>query len=155
MYNLFKTGTFGGRINIYTKLYKSKLKKNDLHHRVSESSWMTLKLFVFFFIFFYWRILFRVNLEEHVFSVTTYNRSSSSTNDDSSATFMWWSIDRRTCYVVFAIFTLMMIVATIVRSFTFISVCMKSSMTLHNRMFSAITTATMYFFNTNSSGKIH
>jgi ATP-binding cassette subfamily C (CFTR/MRP) protein 4 len=30
---------------------------------------------------------------------------------------------------------------------------MKASMNLHNKMFNAITRATMYFFNTNSSGK--
>jgi ATP-binding cassette subfamily C (CFTR/MRP) protein 4 len=30
---------------------------------------------------------------------------------------------------------------------------MKTSMNLHNNMFNAITRATMYFFNTNSSGK--
>ncbi|XP_060850029.1 probable multidrug resistance-associated protein lethal(2)03659 isoform X2 [Rhopalosiphum padi] len=96
-----------------------------------------------------------VNLEEHVFyrikTVTAYDTK---TTDDPSTTLLWWSISRKTCFVVFIILTLFMIAAIIIRSITFVSVCMKSSTILHNKMFSAITRATMYFFNTNSSGRI-
>lgn len=69
-----------------------------------------------------------------------------------STTLLWWSISRETCFIVFGILTLLMMLAIIIRTIMFVSVCMKSSMTLHNNMFSAITRATMSFFNTNSSG---
>lgn len=111
-------------------------------------------------------IFFRVNLEEHVFRyensvdnsklITTSNNTynSTSTTDEVSDTLLWWTISRQTCIVVFAVLTFSMILATLVRSATFVSVCTKASMILHNKMFNAITRATMYFFNTNSSGKI-
>lgn len=96
-----------------------------------------------------------VNLEERVFyrvdSVSTYN---SKPTGDASTTLLWWSISRETCIYVFGILTLTMIVAIIIRSILFVSVCMKSSMTLHNNMFNSITRSTMYFFNTNPSGRI-
>lgn len=94
-----------------------------------------------------------VNLEEHVF-YTAKTVSSSKSTSNPSTKLLWWSISRKTCFVILGILTLFMIVAIIIRSITFISVCMKSSITLHNNMFSAITRATMYFFNTNSSGRI-
>ncbi|CAB3379679.1 Hypothetical predicted protein [Cloeon dipterum] len=40
------------------------------------------------------------------------------------------------------------------RSYLFFKVCMNASVNLHDRMFSSITRATMYFFNTNQSGRI-
>lgn len=84
--------------------------------------------------------------------IATYN--STSTIDKVSDTLLWWTISRQTCIIVFAVLTFSMILATLIRSATFVSVCMKASMILHNKMFNAITRATMYFFNTNSSGKI-
>lgn len=111
----------------------------------------------------------RVNLEEHVFryvdnstlSTTVVNSTfaavdnNTSTTSVESPTLLWWSISRQMCVVVFAVLTFAMILATLIRSATFVSVCMKASMTLHNKMFNAITRATMYFFNTNSSGKLN
>lgn len=82
---------------------------------------------------------------------STYNNTT--LNDEVSDTLMGWTISRHTCIIVFAVFTFAMILATLIRSATFVSVCMKASMNLHNKMFNAITRATMYFFNTNSSGK--
>ncbi|XP_027849228.2 ATP-binding cassette sub-family C member 4-like [Aphis gossypii] len=89
-----------------------------------------------------------VNLEERVF----YRMRTASDTDEPK--FLWWSISRDTCFIVFIVLTLIMIVAIIIRSISFVSVCMKSSMILHNKMFTAITRATMYFFNTNQSGRI-
>jgi ATP-binding cassette, subfamily C (CFTR/MRP), member 4 len=40
------------------------------------------------------------------------------------------------------------------RSLLFLWVCMRSSIKLHNQMFSNILTATMRFFDTNPSGRI-
>ncbi|KAL4705012.1 hypothetical protein ACJJTC_009800 [Scirpophaga incertulas] len=46
------------------------------------------------------------------------------------------------------------IVLTTFRSLLFLWVCMRSSITLHNKMFSNILSATMRFFDTNASGRI-
>lgn len=46
------------------------------------------------------------------------------------------------------------ILFTIFRSYLFFNFCMKASTNLHNNMFSKIVYATMYFFNTNPSGRV-
>ncbi|KAJ8716037.1 hypothetical protein PYW08_013322 [Mythimna loreyi] len=46
------------------------------------------------------------------------------------------------------------IIVTSVRAFLFLWVCMRSSIKLHNQMFSNILSATMRFFDTNPSGRI-
>lgn len=40
------------------------------------------------------------------------------------------------------------------RSFAFFQMCLKASRNLHDKLFRGITRATMYFFNTNTSGRI-
>lgn len=40
------------------------------------------------------------------------------------------------------------------RSFQFFSMCVRASVRLHDKLFRGITRATMYFFNTNPSGRI-
>ncbi|XP_058461266.1 probable multidrug resistance-associated protein lethal(2)03659 [Malaya genurostris] len=40
------------------------------------------------------------------------------------------------------------------RSFSFFYICLRASIRLHDRLFRGITRATMYFFNTNPSGRI-
>lgn len=124
------------------------------------------------FILFHVKYFFRVNLEERIFhnennsaiaygtstlldnSTLTNTNSSISTESKMSDTILGWTISRQTCIIVFAVLTFSMILATLIRSATFVTVCMRASMNLHNKMFNAITRATMYFFNTNSSGKI-
>uniref|UniRef100_A0A2H8TSM5 Putative multidrug resistance-associated protein lethal(2)03659 n=1 Tax=Melanaphis sacchari TaxID=742174 RepID=A0A2H8TSM5_9HEMI len=112
----------------------------------------------------YW-ITYWVNLEEFIFrnssSVNDSILTSSDNNGTTSSTtsvisdkLLWWTISRQACVIVFAVLTFTMIISTLVRSATFVSVCMGASMNLHNKMFNAITRATMYFFNTNSSGRI-
>ncbi|XP_037923052.1 probable multidrug resistance-associated protein lethal(2)03659 [Hermetia illucens] len=46
------------------------------------------------------------------------------------------------------------VIVTLARSFLFFSVAMTSSINLHNHMYRGVTRATMYFFNTNPSGRI-
>ncbi|KAF7996687.1 hypothetical protein HCN44_002333 [Aphidius gifuensis] len=58
------------------------------------------------------------------------------------------------CINILTIITVSMIVLIFAGSFVFISVCMRSSRRLHNRIFKSITHATMRFFNTNPSGRI-
>lgn len=66
----------------------------------------------------------------------------------------FWDWDRDTCIWVYCAITVATIVITLVRSFSFFSVCMRASISLHDRMFRSITHATMRFFNTNPSGRI-
>jgi ATP-binding cassette subfamily C (CFTR/MRP) protein 4 len=119
-------------------------------------------LFLVYYIIFKLKYFYRVNLEEHVFyhdnnslknntlRETPYNNNA--TNYKISDTLLWWTISRQTCIIVFVVFTFSMILAILIRTAIFVSVCMKSSINLHNNMFNAIVRATMYFFNTNSSG---
>ncbi|XP_037954692.1 probable multidrug resistance-associated protein lethal(2)03659 [Teleopsis dalmanni] len=65
------------------------------------------------------------------------------------------NIDAETLDIyLFTIITIATIVITVARSFLFFNVAMKASINLHNSMFRGITRATMYFFNTNPSGRI-
>ncbi|XP_060873079.1 ATP-binding cassette sub-family C member 4-like isoform X2 [Metopolophium dirhodum] len=90
-------------------------------------------------------ISYWVNLEEHVF------RNVLRVADNK---LIWWSMSRQTCINVFSATIVIMIITVVIRSVLFVSVCMKASMTLHNNMFKALTKATIYFFNTNPSGRI-
>lgn len=55
---------------------------------------------------------------------------------------------------IFSGITIATVIITLCRSFLFFNVAMKASRNLHNSMFSGVTRATMYFFNTNPSGRI-
>lgn len=63
-----------------------------------------------------------------------------------------WSSE--TCIYIYTGLIASLLCLTLIRSFTFFTVCMKSSTQLHNRMFVSITRAPMRFFNTNTSGRI-
>lgn len=98
---------------------------------------------------------FRVNLEENKFrlekNVSNINKTPITNNVLSNA-LLSWSISRETCVIVYTTITITMIAAVLMRAALFVSFFMNISKNLHNNMFSAITRATMYFFNTNSSG---
>lgn len=66
----------------------------------------------------------------------------------------FWDFSRETSIYIYSTITVATIVFTLVRSFTFFTVCMRASIKLHDRMFASITNATMRFFNTNTSGRI-
>ncbi|XP_060872281.1 probable multidrug resistance-associated protein lethal(2)03659 isoform X3 [Metopolophium dirhodum] len=101
----------------------------------------------------YW-ISYWVYLEDHIFP----NAESKSTNISNFITYLLfdtpWIISRQFCVVIYAILNLTLIIVIFIRCAMFVSVLMGTSMNLHNNMFNAITRATMYFFNTNSSGRI-
>lgn len=59
---------------------------------------------------------------------------------------------REICVYIFSAITVATVVVTLFRSFLFFYMCMRASRRLHDQMFNSITRATMYFFNTNSSG---
>ncbi|XP_022162516.1 probable multidrug resistance-associated protein lethal(2)03659 [Myzus persicae] len=101
----------------------------------------------------YW-ISYWVNLEDHVFR----NAESKSTNISSFTTYglsdTSWVISRQFCVIIYSVINVAMIIVVLIRCATFVSVFIGTSMNLHTSMFNAITRATMYFFNTNSSGRI-
>jgi len=66
---------------------------------------------------------------------------------------MQWIVSRKTCVIVFAALTILIILATLVESILLVTVCTTASTNLHNKMFSAITRSTMDFLNKNPSGK--
>lgn len=74
-----------------------------------------------------------------------------------STTTSWQDLimSRETCVYVFTILTVTTVLITLVRSYMFFFMCMRASRRLHDKMFDSITRATMYFFNTNSSGTLN
>lgn len=55
---------------------------------------------------------------------------------------------------IFTAITVLTVAVALSRSFMFFSVAMRASTNLHNSMFKGISHASMYFFNTNPSGRI-
>ncbi|CAH0557608.1 unnamed protein product [Brassicogethes aeneus] len=66
----------------------------------------------------------------------------------------FWHFSRETSIYIYSTIIVLLVVSSLVRSFTFFSICMRASTNLHDNMFSSITRATMRFFNTNSAGRI-
>nr|XP_023014259.1 probable multidrug resistance-associated protein lethal(2)03659 isoform X1 [Leptinotarsa decemlineata]XP_023014260.1 probable multidrug resistance-associated protein lethal(2)03659 isoform X1 [Leptinotarsa decemlineata]XP_023014262.1 probable multidrug resistance-associated protein lethal(2)03659 isoform X1 [Leptinotarsa decemlineata] len=58
------------------------------------------------------------------------------------------------CIYIYSAIISLVIVLTICRSISFFRMCMKASIRLHNNMFAKVCNATMFFFNTNPSGRI-
>jgi ATP-binding cassette subfamily C (CFTR/MRP) protein 4 len=112
----------------------------------------------------YW-LTYWTNLEEKLSErQNSYNHNDSFENDhygnesfanDTSLenTYLGW-LSRETCIYIYTALTVGTVVITLVRSITFFKVCMRASVNLHDLMFRSITRATMYFFNTNPSGRI-
>ena len=64
----------------------------------------------------------------------------------------WWTSERHIYFYSAFISTLLFLM--MLRSFTFYRICLRVSIRLHDKMYWGITRATMYFFNTNSTGRI-
>ncbi|KAF5283707.1 hypothetical protein FQR65_LT13742 [Abscondita terminalis] len=79
---------------------------------------------------------------------------SSSRKDATSDENDFWYFSRETCIYVYTATALILIVVTLIRSFSFYTLCMNASIRLHDNMFNSIIHATMRFFNTNTSGRI-
>ncbi|XP_040165805.1 multidrug resistance-associated protein 4-like [Anopheles arabiensis] len=56
--------------------------------------------------------------------------------------------------LMYAVAMLFMFALSLSRSFLFFYICLRATVRLHDRLFRGITRATMYFFNTNPSGRI-
>ncbi|KFB46273.1 AGAP004602-PA-like protein [Anopheles sinensis] len=63
-------------------------------------------------------------------------------------------LSREQCILMYATAMLCMFVLSLSRSFLFFYICLRATIRLHDRLFRGITRATMYFFNTNPSGRI-
>ncbi|CAH1183645.1 unnamed protein product [Phaedon cochleariae] len=64
------------------------------------------------------------------------------------------TLRREDCILIYTIIIIATIVVAVTRSLVFFTLCMRSSMGLHNQMFDTIIRATMRFFNINTSGRI-
>lgn len=64
------------------------------------------------------------------------------------------SISRNACIYIYSGLTILTIGITLIRSVSFFNMCMRASMTLHDKMFRCISQAKMRFFNTNTSGRV-
>lgn len=92
-------------------------------------------------------------MEEHIYS-KVIDGAMNDTLTMAEDTSVEYPLSRQTCVIVFAVLIVSMVVVICMRSAIIVSVFMKASMILHTKMFNAITRATMYFFNVNSSGNI-
>ncbi|XP_014467782.1 PREDICTED: probable multidrug resistance-associated protein lethal(2)03659 isoform X2 [Dinoponera quadriceps] len=63
-------------------------------------------------------------------------------------------LSRQAYIYIYTGVTVLTIVITLVRSFSFFWACMRASRRLHDNMFRCISRATMRFFNTNTSGRV-
>lgn len=63
-------------------------------------------------------------------------------------------LERNTSIYIYTVFIIGTIVVTVVRSFVFFKVAMRSSKNLHSRMFHALLQTPMRFFDTNPSGRV-
>jgi ATP-binding cassette subfamily C (CFTR/MRP) protein 4 len=106
----------------------------------------------------------RTNIEEMQFGLPEwdnvndsleygYSVNGSFTNNTSVQSTLADTLSREMCIYIYTAVTVGTILVTLMRSITFFSVCMRASVQLHDSMFRSITRATMYFFNTNPSGK--
>lgn len=104
-----------------------------------------------------WVLYFRVVLEDQLLSNVTLESStnSSSMNVEFSSTFLWWPLTRQLCIIVYSVLIILLILICMLKSSMFLRFFTTASFNLHNNMFNAITSTTMYFFNTNPTGNVH
>lgn len=95
-------------------------------------------------------------MEDHVFR---YANNASAANSSAPAghvppadTVLWWTVSRKSCIAVYVSLNVVVLAVISVRCLMFVSFFTRTSMSLHNAMFRAMTRATMVFFNSNSSG---
>lgn len=62
--------------------------------------------------------------------------------------------ERETLIIVYTSLLILTLIVFIARTYGFFAMCLRISLRLHDRLFRGITSTSMYFFNTNSSGRI-
>lgn len=100
--------------------------------------------------------IFRITREEYILhdtiSYNISNNNSTLSSNDSSSTLMFSSNFRENCMILYTVIILLLIVTIITRTLSYVSFCMRASINIHNQMFDRFIKATMFFFNTKSSG---
>ncbi|CAG9107278.1 unnamed protein product [Plutella xylostella] len=78
------------------------------------------------------------------------------TGDNTMDDLLWaeQGLQRSHYTLIFGVITLATILIALIRSFMFFSLCMRSSIKLHDKMFDCISHSPMSFFHANSSGRI-
>lgn len=69
-------------------------------------------------------------------------------------TYVEYTSKRTRIVAIYTTFIICTLVLYIMRTFGFFMICLKISLRLHDSLFNGIIRAYMYFFNTNSSGRI-
>ncbi|XP_025834708.1 probable multidrug resistance-associated protein lethal(2)03659 isoform X5 [Agrilus planipennis] len=95
-------------------------------------------------------ITFWVNLEQ----LQAENGSYASKSPEQETKIFFRIPSQNVCIYIYTGLIVGTVILSLIRSFVFFAVCMRSSTKLHDNMFDSITHATMRFFNTNSSGRI-
>lgn len=103
----------------------------------------------------YW-ISFWITREEYVLHNTiSYNVSNNNgtlSSSDSFTTLLFSSNFRQNCVILYAVILFVLVVTIIARCVTYVMFCTRASINVHNQMFDRFIKATMFFFNTRSSG---
>ncbi|XP_063829398.1 probable multidrug resistance-associated protein lethal(2)03659 [Ostrinia nubilalis] len=78
------------------------------------------------------------------------------TGDPTMDNILWQEqgLYREDFVLIFGLITLATIIVALIRAFSFFSLCMKSSIKLHDKMFEYVSGSPMSFFHTNPSGRI-
>ncbi|XP_052747524.1 probable multidrug resistance-associated protein lethal(2)03659 [Bicyclus anynana] len=78
------------------------------------------------------------------------------TGDTTMDNLLWsqYGLRRRDFALIFGVLTIATVAVALIRAFLFFSLCMKSSIKLHDNMFERISLSPMSFFHTNPSGRI-
>ncbi|XP_075981808.1 ATP-binding cassette sub-family C member 4-like [Anticarsia gemmatalis] len=91
------------------------------------------------------------------FWISRWSRVEDRLTGDSTMDSLIWAeqgLERNDYVIIFGVITLATIVVALIRAFLFFSLCMKSSITLHDQMFESISRSPMSFFHANPSGRI-
>lgn len=97
------------------------------------------------------RSLIRVNWEEAVArssSNSTAGTADHLLSEEETEKRRQWNI------YIYSFSILLVLVLTLSRSFSFFKMCLRASITLHDKLFRGIIRSTMVFFNNNPSGRI-
>lgn len=62
--------------------------------------------------------------------------------------------DRERNILIYTVSVVVLLLLTLTRSYAFFKMCLRSSITLHDKLFRGIIRAKMFFFNNNPSGRI-
>ncbi|KAJ8733841.1 hypothetical protein PYW07_014392 [Mythimna separata] len=89
--------------------------------------------------------------------ISRWSNTEDRLSGDATMDVLIWSeqgLGRKDFVLIFGIITLATIIVALIRAFFFFSLCMKSSIKLHDQMFESISRSPMSFFHTNPSGRI-